>query len=1159
MQTPGSDIYPTRGSVKIRVLPTQDAGSISQACDVDFDIAAATGLRESTVVIYANEPGRSRGHKFADGNKHTPNVKTLDAISSNNDRIRSVNSSGPDQADRLARTGTVSLHGVHQEMSETSQASNSSLTQKNPEYVYAQYTNFGNLIQKEPGPLNDGDISENDDMPETLHSKGSQLSIRHASTRNESLAHTYVEDDTGHVNLDGFVPVEDCHESNDLESQDASFITRAPDQIEVYQFNPETPALPINPFKQKGSVLKGFELFGATQPSSVGQRFASPTSSRPSPDIYNGGLSPRRIASSPLARVHGGNIEIGSPFKTNASALLSESQENTTPSDPVEQGAVPVEHRLSSPPRATPLKSSRFPRSTYIPLKESQERRRKEQNHPDQNESDSDSDFEIKIRRNARRRAKEEDINKELSAVEIQRPSSSDKLRSSDSGLVEIPSTGRRARNVQVAYFNKEYGFGNTGADQDDPVITDSQIPTKTPTEIIKNSSPLGTGGPQRNEERISSQDSGATTQSPSLPAYDSENEGIPDLALNSEKIESSADPTDPDSPTQEQSLPLQKLSQSSRNLRTRAIKDPEPLSDSADGRVPETSPPDDRIRPLTEIASISFTEDIQLEHIPCLTQDSEYDNIIKSSGHTAPQIPAVPPKKVDTVMTVEQPAKHEENKQASSIGRNPVNNTLPPNAESKGHEQHIEGGNAARSRDKKRRRKSSSDLAESSKRLKIPEESASHSNFITSRAADPAIRALPTPTSEIKRLSGLVSSTLPTANIPGPKLIKQTSITRASPRRSSKRLSPDNISEKGERGSRSSRQGSAALGDPGYADQPAYEAPNIIAVPSQVRPKLPKGWSYTDEEPPTTASRSSMHTGSSRRHEEGIFSNMVFAVSYVKKAPEKDVVSNLISQQGGRLLEDGFEHLFESSSLPSAPMSSPIWTGESLILSASSKSVTFAALIADEHSRKAKYMQALALGVPCLSGRWISACADKGKILDWTPYLLCAGQSSFLGGSIRSRVLQPYFAADARFLTTYDRRTKMFDGKSILMVVGKSRDERRKVYVFLTGVLGPARLGQVVDLPQARKQLLDAEAEGHPWDLLYVDGDKNAGKKVIFESKSNTAGSETNRGGTKGPRKGKKARSPSSHSDGGTPKSIPIINDETIIQSLILGQLVEE
>jgi hypothetical protein len=304
-------------------------------------------------------------------------------------------------------------------------------------------------------------------------------------------------------------------------------------------------------------------------------------------------------------------------------------------------------------------------------------------------------------------------------------------------------------------------------------------------------------------------------------------------------------------------------------------------------------------------------------------------------------------------------------------------------------------------------------------------------------------------------------------------------------------------------------------------------------AANAETKKKLNRESGRFQREPTNQSRKLNSVVESSDSKGGGIFSSMAFAVSYVREMDDKTAVSELITSNGGHILEDGFENLFERTKNGSEE--------STLILSKEATKIGFAALIADEHSRKAKYMQALALGLPCISGRWVSACAAKREILDWVPYLLCAGQSSFLGNAMRSRTLRPYSAKDAKLSNTFEQRETPLKGQSILLVTGKGRaEETRKAYVFLAHVWAPRRICQVHDHETARKKLV----EDPSWDLLYVDKNESAAEAAIFGSKSATK---------------KRKRGPTASEDATPPpKKIRIISDEVVIQSLILGQLLE-
>ncbi|KAK3997499.1 DNA repair protein crb2 [Cladorrhinum sp. PSN332] len=289
------------------------------------------------------------------------------------------------------------------------------------------------------------------------------------------------------------------------------------------------------------------------------------------------------------------------------------------------------------------------------------------------------------------------------------------------------------------------------------------------------------------------------------------------------------------------------------------------------------------------------------------------------------------------------------------------------------------------------------------------------------------------------------------------------------------------------------------------------------------------------------------------------LFDGMAFAISFQsKKAGETNdtfsarmdlsaTIERRITQAGGKVLENGFDELFDIRSASATPRSSPDGEANSEIpLSAAGRSMGFTALIADGHSRKVKYMQALALGLPCIAARWVTVCLDRNELVDWSPYLLCAGESSFLGNAIRSRSLTPYDPSTARLADIIRQRDRFLEGSRILAVVKKPQENKKMAYVFLARILG-ATLTRVYNVEEARAQIKVAEDSGWPFDWIYVDG------KVIEKAIFSAAPSGNNNN------KRKRASMGADKTIGPPAKKIRTLNDELVIQSLILGRLIEE
>ena len=223
-----------------------------------------------------------------------------------------------------------------------------------------------------------------------------------------------------------------------------------------------------------------------------------------------------------------------------------------------------------------------------------------------------------------------------------------------------------------------------------------------------------------------------------------------------------------------------------------------------------------------------------------------------------------------------------------------------------------------------------------------------------------------------------------------------------------------------------------------------------------------------------------------------GILSNMVFAISYDDET-RKTSLAKAILGAGGTLLGEDFHEMFAPQPTLMSPSGEACEAAAALTLNARFSAKGFVSLIADRHSRKAKYMQALALGIPCLGGRWVEACIAANRILDWGPYLLSAGESLELEGAVRSRVLPIVDANSALLNDMIAARPNLLKGEAVIVLKGRGKaEEKRRPYIFLTKAAGAGKLEACVDLKSA-KALLDREAES-AFTWVFVD-DKELGK----------------------------------------------------------------
>lgn len=281
------------------------------------------------------------------------------------------------------------------------------------------------------------------------------------------------------------------------------------------------------------------------------------------------------------------------------------------------------------------------------------------------------------------------------------------------------------------------------------------------------------------------------------------------------------------------------------------------------------------------------------------------------------------------------------------------------------------------------------------------------------------------------------------------------------------------------------------------------------------------------------------------------LFQNMVFVVSFLPKKQSKQSrqqerikLETRITEAGGTILSDGFDFLFEES--PIMGLTGPTFDKQStLTILPQHMGAGFTALIADSHSRTPKYMQALALGLPCLAHQWVDRCLDKAAIVDWEPYALCAGASPLLGNALHSRNLAGFDATEAQLAAIIEKRRRLLDGQRVLAVMGqkKGRGEAKQHHLFLAQALGPV-ISRVFSEEQAKEALAANVKAGTPFDWVYVDAATGTANSVLGSTEAD---------GKK--RKRKRGVSAPAPAAGQT----RALYDELIIQSLILGRMLDQ
>ncbi|KAJ2991517.1 hypothetical protein NUW58_g2484 [Xylaria curta] len=829
-------------------------------------------------------------------------------------------------------------------------------------------------------------------------------------------------------------------------------------------FAPETPAALPKPFLAggNGQVMPPSQLFGQTQPTS-GLKKASPTSSRPSPNVFgNNVTSPTQPTSSPLKNRGFGATPLPTYISTSpgipepsSRPLGSKASQSPSPVNALGAAEDRDEDELDKTP--LPRLESRRGRNGLEPIDEYRPYR-KQGLESDATKSSSqhslDSDFERDEAELRRRRAK---FNKERASKSF--PEISVPLPSSGRAKIEVPSTNRAkrlkglARTDSEEYIAQCHGkYATTDNDGSQETVVDSQ-------------------------DIILQQKSTNETDTPALPAGD----------------------------------PSELFHDHSRSLSA-------PLGNMDDKEmIPETSPTRTFAEPPKLIGDImrenssapsGFTLSYPIPSAGAYIEPSGSPNKPLQLEQNVPVALAIDTRNMDSVAVESSPSIVLASPQQSVRHRSGrLNNTATPS--STAPEPLLP-----------------SDPGTTSSALTVLSATPTISSSSTSSTEDYRSEELPnntisvsSPSVERRQRRGRPPSSMPD---PSPSLMRPKTYGRC--RQSFRKATRQ-----------SSRHSSLSLDE--------LDKLETASTMEDSRSSIRK--------PPRKST-----TLREFQTKHGIFEGMVFAISFQErqqsqkckgKSLPKSSLEDMIRSEGGAILDDGFNALFEVDTLPTSVKPSSTSTLSSS-LSLLDSETGFTALIADGHSRKVKFMQALALGIPCLAPKWITTCVSKREIIDWSSYLLCAGSSALLGDAIRSRNLSPYDASTARLAHVISKRPKLLNESKILLIMKKTKNEEKRLpYVFLAQVLG-ASLVRVHSLEEARARLRESESRSTAFDWVYVDDHLQDAKSQLF-------GSESGEGVSK---KRKRTSIGAGISDQ-PPKRIRILNDELVVQSLILGRLMEE
>ncbi|ORY58659.1 hypothetical protein BCR35DRAFT_309384 [Leucosporidium creatinivorum] len=169
-----------------------------------------------------------------------------------------------------------------------------------------------------------------------------------------------------------------------------------------------------------------------------------------------------------------------------------------------------------------------------------------------------------------------------------------------------------------------------------------------------------------------------------------------------------------------------------------------------------------------------------------------------------------------------------------------------------------------------------------------------------------------------------------------------------------------------------------------------------------------------------------------------GLFSRMAFLLTNTPAKgtdAEKTAFLSLLHEHGATVIDLG--HLFTARAGDKE--------GEATLefsRNATVKNIDTILLLADRPCTTSKYLVALALGIPCISSRFIESSIHDGARLEWKDFALTSGFLQSLGtyavgAQIRS-IAKPTFDLDS--LSTLHAEGGIFSGRSVLVVSKKGK-----------------------------------------------------------------------------------------------------------------------
>ena len=289
--------------------------------------------------------------------------------------------------------------------------------------------------------------------------------------------------------------------------------------------------------------------------------------------------------------------------------------------------------------------------------------------------------------------------------------------------------------------------------------------------------------------------------------------------------------------------------------------------------------------------------------------------------------------------------------------------------------------------------------------------------------------------------------------------------------------------------------------------------------------------------------------------HFDGLFKDVVFV--FTNNSSIKQHTIDAIEREGGAILkgQKDIEDLFDTpkahvlSDVQSSTVSPETAAGAldgdrqaGISIKPEYKETRLAVLVADAVCRTTKYYQALALGIPCVSSRWVVDCLQSRKLKSWRQYLLAAGESEILGTNVSQQLNFTHDEIDLCYIPLsrlIARREQWLRNASILLVGNRGDDSEKRLgaYTFFASILGATNIAIAEDSKEAERYLAKGKCQ---FDWICIDNEKD-------------------RSGSRGDRKGKRTNEMSLINLARTSmETIKVIDTRHVTESLILGSLVD-